>query len=74
MLAFYIELFTGEPAKQTPAMTNADHRKFMDILAMEKAPAGMPSKYANKIAIPELNRAFQWLEKEPLWGTQTEPV
>jgi hypothetical protein len=57
MYAFYIQLFTGEPFEgYSPAMTNADHRKFMDVLTMEKVPVGMPLEYSTRIGIPELNR------------------
>ena len=70
LVAFFIQLYTGEPSGQTQSKTNLAHRKFMDRLTMEKAPPGMPHKYATQIGIPELNRAFEWLKAEPLWETQ----
>ena len=46
----------------------------MDVLTLEKAPVGMPPEYTTRIGIPELNRAFRWIETEQFWGTQITPV
>jgi hypothetical protein len=74
VFAFNLNLYSGElqdmAGKSSTRLVEWIERRSV----YTRPPKGMPLHYVPKIGILELNRAFEWIKVEPLWGTQQQAV